>query len=172
MSNFSNQQLMNAISFNEKDLALNRQFKLSERQRNWLKPLIDLNVAFSFFLTTGFFFFNVAAFFQGSESIFSFLLSLIGVIGFGLSFYWAFRSVQWVKELKDYTGVKFVEGQADFKIAYRKGGNFYIPTYSMKVGKIKLYLHEDVYDSINGSEFRVYYFQTFRKKILSIETLN
>jgi len=34
MSNFSNQQLMNAISFNEKDLALNRQFKLSERQRN------------------------------------------------------------------------------------------------------------------------------------------
>jgi len=34
MSNFSNQQLMNAISFNVKDVALNRQFKLSERQRN------------------------------------------------------------------------------------------------------------------------------------------
>lgn len=172
-----NQQLMKAVSFDAIDLMSNRLLKLSERQKGRLKPAIDFYVAMSFFLTTGCFFFAVAALFQGSESVISFLLSVIAVAGFGSSFYWAFRSYQWVKDLNNYAGVKFVEGTAVFDISYKRtsqyqSANADIPVYSMKVGDVKLYLDEATYDSITGTEFRIYYFPALKKKILSIETLD
>jgi hypothetical protein len=176
MSLVLNQQLMNAISFTDKDLALNRQLKLSERQKRRLKPGVDSNFALSAFLMIGCFFFAGATLLRGSESLFSFILSMFGVVSFGLTFYWAFRSLQWTKELENYAGVKFVEGTAIFDISYKRTSQYQstvadIPVYSMTVGDVKLYLDETTYDSITGTEFRIYYFQTLKKKILSIETL-
>ncbi len=173
MSKIADQKLMKAMSFNEKDISMNRQLKLSEKQKHKLKPVVDANLTLSFLSTTVFFSIAFAALFTGFGSF----LSVVGVLGFGLCFFWAFRSVQWLNQLKKYQGVKFVEGKPEFDTSYKNKSTanreiIQIPVYSMKIGHIKFYLDEETYDSIFGLEIRVYYFQTLKKQILSIETTN
>lgn len=167
---------MDTLSFNEKDLSMNRQLKLSERQKHRLKPIIDGHIALSFLLTTICFLITGVMLIIGFDSFKPFILTLLSISGFGLFFYWAFRSVQRLNQLKEHRGVKFVDGKADFNISYisdiaDRSSEKKIPLYSMKIGKVKFYLDEVTYDSIGGSEFRVYYFQTLRKVILSVENL-
>ena len=176
MSKNTNEKLMEEFSFNEKDLSLNRQLKLSEKQKHKLKPEIEIYIGLSFLFTTISFCAAVFALFTGYESAKQFFLTSTIVLGFGASFFWAFISVQWLNQIKKYSGVYLIEGKADFDISYKSNGSnqnsaFDIAVYSMKVGNIKFYLDEETYDSIVGDEFRVYYFQTLRKVVLSIENI-
>lgn len=172
----SNEKLMQLISFSEKDLNLNRQMKLSEKQKHKFKSTIDLYVFLSFLGTTVFFCIAVVSMMAEVKSTNLFILTFLGISGFGLFFYWAFWSVNSYNQLRKYKGVRYVEGKADFDISYKRNnssqnGESDVPVYSMKIDGVKFYLSEEIYDSIVGNEFRVYYFQTLKKVILSLENL-
>jgi hypothetical protein len=176
MAKIENHKLMTALDYRDSDFALNLQFKLSERQKQRLKPIAEINVALSFFLTTVCFILAVSGLYIGFGGLNIFLATLFGVAGFGLSFFWAFKSVQWEKRIKKYQGVKITEGTTDFQqshfgIALEGSREPLLPVYTMTIGKTKFYITKKTYDVIPSGKIRVYYFQTLVKHILSVETI-
>ena len=104
--------------------------------------------------------------------VFSARIVLFGSIGavILLAFLsWAFFI--WYR-MKKATGVKIIEGEADFDINYTgRDPDNQTPVYIVKIDNKKFVVEESVYDELKGKRFRFYYFSAPQKMLLSYETL-
>ncbi len=177
ISKLTNERLIEALHFTEKDLIMNRQMKLSQKQKVKIKPTVDLFVSVGILGTIVFFSLALFILMKGFDFIGLFGQTILSMAGFGLCFYWTFESIQLQDQFKKYKGIKYIEGTAEFSISYKlgffqNGEVFTFPAHFMKIAGFKFELDENTYDSIQGSIFRVYYFESFKKTFLSIENID
>ncbi len=177
ISKLTNQKLIESMPFTEKDLSLNRQMKLSQKQKVKIKPTMEFYTLLSIFCTTLSFVISTIALMKGFASLGLFCSAFLSVLSFGLGIYWTFRNIQKLKQVKNYKGVSFIEGNAEFKISYKfgffqNGEVFTMPSYLMKIDGFKFYFDENTYDLIQGNVFRVYYYRNIGKVFLSIENID
>ncbi|HVE55928.1 MAG TPA: hypothetical protein VNB22_03815 [Pyrinomonadaceae bacterium] len=173
-----NEKLMASIPFTDDDLATNRRFEITANQKMRLKAKIELYIFFSFFGTAICFVIGFIALIVNIDSTNLFIMKILGIVGFGVFFYWAVLSISWNQRLRKNRGVKLAEGTAELSIKYMSNypsssyDNEKIPHYFMKVGKVNFEIDEETFDSIKGKQFRIYYFQLLKKEILSIENID
>lgn len=164
-------KLMQAIPFTENDLAENRKFKLSEPQKERIKPKVDLCVYLSAIGVVVFFFMTLAFAYNGIGT--SSLLLFAGFCAFAflaglIGFIW---SLKLNNLLKNNEGIKIIAGEADFDISY-EDDDLDRPIYSLTIKEIKFIVNEKIYDAFIGKRFRIYYYRVLKNEILSVEVFD
>lgn len=153
-------KLMESIPFSQSDLDLNKKGILSEAQQKRIKrkTLIVFAAAAAFLL---WFFIFFAMLFPARPLI----------LGAGFFSFFAVLTIWLIRvfyNVNNHRGVKFVEGEPDYDIT-GGGRRSDIPHYFVKIGKLKFNVEESVYDAFTGKQVRVFYLQTPKKIILSLE---